>query len=192
MTSVEEALQAQIRNIEARHGRSMAEWTELIRAQGLTKHAEILAWLKADHGMSHGNANRVALVARAAVEGGAAAGAGAGSDDAVAALYDGKKAALRPIHDRVMAVIRALGGDVEVAPKKGYLSLRRRKQFAMLQPATAHVDLGIILPGVAPDGRLERGGSFNAMFSHRVRLASVEAVDAEVEEWIRAAYEAAG
>lgn len=192
MPSVEEALQAQIRNIEAKHGRSMAEWTELIRAKGLTKHAEILAWLKTDHGMSHGNANRVALVARAALEGGTAAGADAGTDDPVAALYDGRKAALRPIHDRVMTFIGGLGDDVEVAPKKGYLSIRRRKQFAMLQPATAHVDLGLILPGVAPEGRLERGGSFNAMFSHRVRLASTEAVDAEVEGWIRAAYEAAG
>ncbi len=188
MPSVESALQTQIRNIEASSGRSMAAWTELIRATRLTKHGEILAWLKTEHGMSHGNANRVALEARAALE----AAVVPSSDDPIAALYAGKKAPLRPIHDRVMAFIDGLGRDVEVAPKKGYVSIRRRKQFAMLQPATTHVDLGLILPGVEPSGRLERGGSFNAMFSHRVRLASVEAVDAEVRGWIRVAYETGG
>ena len=72
------------------------------------------------------------------------------------------------------------------------MSLRRRKQFAMLQPAAAHVDLGLILPGVPTGGRLEPGGTFNAMFSHRVRLESVDAVDAEVEAWLRTAFDAAG
>ena len=91
-----------------------------------------------------------------------------------------------------MAVVGGLGDDVEVAPKRGYVSFRRRKQFAMLQPAAAHVDLGLILPGVPIAGRLERGDTFNAMFSHRVRLASVDAVDAEAEGWLKAAYDGAG
>jgi hypothetical protein len=62
----------------------------------------------------------------------------------------------------------------------------------MLQPAASHVDLGLILPGTPPMGRLEAGGSFNAMFSHRVRLTSPEAVDAEVVGWLRSAFDAAG
>jgi len=192
MPTVAEALQTQVRNIETQSGRSMAEWTRLIQERGLTKHGEIVAWLKSKHGMSHGNANRVALIARDPAAGaGRAAGAASTSDDPAAELYAGKKADLRPIHDRVMAIIGGFG-PVEVAPKKGYVSLRRRKQFAMLQPAASHVDLGLILPGTPPMGRLEAGGSFNAMFSHRVRLASPEAVDAEVVAWLRSAFDAAG
>ena len=192
MPVVEEALRTQVRNIEAQSGRSMAEWTRLIQERGLTKHGEIVAWLKSKHGMTHGNANRVALIARDPAAGaGRAAGATPTDDDPAAALYTGKKADLRPIHDRVMAIIAGLG-PVEVSPKKGYLSLRRRKQFAMLQPAASHVDLGLILPGTPAMGRLEAGGSFNAMFGHRVRLASPEAVDAEVVAWLRVAFEAAG
>jgi Domain of unknown function (DUF5655)/Domain of unknown function (DUF4287) len=192
MPTVAEALRTQVRNIETHSGRSMAEWTRLIQERGLTKHGEIVSWLKSKHGMSHGNANRVALIARDPDAGaGRAAGGAPISDDAAAALYAGKKADLRPIHDRVMAIIGGFG-PVEVAPKKGYVSLRRRKQFAMLQPATSHVDLGLILPGTPPMGRLEAGGSFNAMFSHRVRLASPEAVDAEVVDWLRTAFEGAG
>ena len=73
------------------------------------------------------------------------------------------------------------------------MSLRRRKQFAMLQPAAIACRPGAHPAGHRrPMGRLEAGGSFNAMFSHRVRLASPEAVDAEVVAWLRAAFEAAG
>jgi Domain of unknown function (DUF4287)/Domain of unknown function (DUF5655) len=193
---VDDALRAQVRNIEAQYGRSMSAWTDLIRVQGLTKHAEIIAWLKSEHGMTHGNANRVALIARDAGVAGAMptapTGGVAADGDPIAALYVGKKAALRPIHDRVMQVINGFGHDVDVAPKRGYVSLRRRRQFAMLQPAAAHVDLGLILPGVPTGGRLEPGGTFNAMFSHRVRIASVEAVDTQLEGWLRTAYDEAG
>lgn len=192
MPTVAEALRTQVRNIETQSGRSMGEWTRLIHERGLTKHGEIVGWLKSEHGMSHGNANRVALIARDPEAGaGRAAGGAPTSDDPAAVLYAGKKADLRPIHDRVMAIIAGFG-PVEVAPKKGYVSLRRRKQFAMLQPAASHVDLGLILPGTPKMGRLEPGGSFNAMFSHRVRLASPEAIDGDVVAWLRSAFDAAG
>lgn len=205
---VDDALRTQVRNIEAQYGRSMGAWTDLIRSRGLTKHTEIIAWLKSEHGMTHGNANRVALIAReslgdvsagsgasadgSAAVGGAVAGHPSTTDDPAAALYTGSRAGLRPIHEAVIAVIDGFGGDYDVAPKKGYVSLRRRKQFAMLQPASTRLDLGLILPGVPTGGRLEPGGTFNAMFSHRVRLDSVEAVDAELEGWLKTAFDAAG
>ena len=73
------------------------------------------------------------------------------------------------------------------------MSLRRKKQFAIAQPSTKdRFDLGLNLKGVAPAGRLEASGSFNAMVTHRVRLASPAEVDAEVLAWLRAAYDGAG
>jgi hypothetical protein len=84
------------------------------------------------------------------------------------------------------------GSDIELAPKKGYVSLRRSKQFATIHPSTAtRVDLGIKLAGVAPKGRLEAAGSWNAMVTHRVRLEKVGDVDAELKAWLKQAYEAA-
>jgi Domain of unknown function (DUF5655) len=98
---------------------------------------------------------------------------GPGADgDPADALYAGAKAGLRPIHDAVLGAVLAFGDDIETVPKKGYLSLRRRKQFAMIQPGTSRrVDLGLILGDVPPNGRLEPAARFNAMFTHRVRLA---------------------
>jgi predicted transport protein len=114
-------------------------------------------------------------------------------DDLVAAQYAGDKAALKPIYDKVMKAVQGFGADLEVAPKKGYVSLRRKKQFALVQPSTkTRLDLGINLKGKPPAGRLEASGSFNAMVSHRVRLESVNDVDAEVVGWLKQAFDAAG
>ena len=87
---------------------------------------------------------------------------------------------------------RAFGGDVEVAPKKAYVSLRRNKQFAIVQPSTAaRLDVGLNLKGTAPAGRLELSGSFNSMVSHRIRLDSSQGVDKELIGWLKAAYDQA-
>ena len=96
---------------------------------------------------------------------------------------------LRPIYDALVAAASRLGEDVEIAPKKAYVSLRRSRQFAILQPSTAtRFDLGLQLAGDPPKGRLEASGSFNAMVSHRVRLEGKKDVDAEVRAWLAEAY----
>ena len=185
MATVAEGLQAQLRNLEATYGRSIDDWTSLIRDSGKHRHGEIVAMLKTDHGLSHGAANRLALVALAALDPNPAS-------DPQAALYPPAKAGLLAIHGRLMALVQGLGTDVEIAPKKGYLSLRRRKQFAMIKPATRHVDLGLILAGRVPAGRLESASTFNALFTHRVKVHSIDEVDDELAGWITDAYEQAG
>jgi hypothetical protein len=87
-----------------------------------------------------------------------------------------------------MSTIHELGADVEAVPKKGYLSIRRRKQFAMIKPAAQHIDLGLILPGTAVSERLESAATFNALFTHRVRVHTLEEIDRDVVAWLRAAY----
>jgi Domain of unknown function (DUF5655)/Domain of unknown function (DUF4287) len=187
MATVEEGLQAQIRNIEATYGKPMDEWLAIIAASGLTKHTEVVAMLKSDYGMTHGAAHRVSLVAREA-----------GADphqnvDPVGALYTGRKAGLRALHDALMAAIDAFGDDIDQVPKKRYLSLRRRKQFAMIQPSGAgRIDVGLILKDVPAGGRLESAAGFNALFTHRVRLTDPDGLDPELIGWLRSAYDRAG
>jgi hypothetical protein len=191
MSTVEEGLRAQVRNIEATYGRPMNAWIDLIRESGKTKHAEIVAMLKTEHGLTHGSANRVALIGRDAMAASQDTAAGPSTDPADQ-LYSGKKAAMRPMHELLMALISAFGDDIEVAPKKGYLSLRRKKQFAMLQPAPRHVDVGVILTGARTTDRLESAATFNALFTHRVRVDSVTEINAELVNWLRQAYDRAG
>jgi hypothetical protein len=188
MATVDDGIAAQIRNIEARYGRPMSDWFALVAASGLAKHTEVVAWLKAEHGMTHGAAHRVSLLSRQA-----AAPAPSSADAAVDELYAGKKAGLRPLHDQLMAVISAFGIDVSTVGKKGYLSIRRKKQFAMIQPSPAgRLDVGLILRDVPAGGRLEPAGSFNALFTHRTRVTSASDIDATLTEWLHAAYLRAG
>ncbi|MDK9495333.1 DUF4287 domain-containing protein [Streptomyces katrae] len=53
-------------SIEKKYGRPVAEWVELVRASPLTRHMELVAWLKTEHGIGHGHAN--ALVKHALTE----------------------------------------------------------------------------------------------------------------------------
>ena len=188
MPTADEGLEAQVRNIEARYGKTMPEWFAVIAASGLSRHTEVVAMLKAEHGLAHGAAHRVSLLSRQA-----AAPAPVSAGAAVDALYTGKKAGLRPLHDRLMTVIAAFGPDVATVPKKGYLSIRRKKQFAMIQPSGAgRLDVGLILRDTPPSGRLEAAGSFNALFTHRVRVTTADDIDPALTEWLHAAYVSAG
>ncbi|HEV2257678.1 MAG TPA: DUF5655 domain-containing protein [Streptosporangiaceae bacterium] len=190
MASVEEGLQAQIRNIEATYGKPMADWLAIIAASGLTKHTEVVAMLKSEYGMTHGAAHRVSLVSRQAP---AQDQVQDQDGDPADALYTGRRADLRPLHDALMTAISAFGDDVGQVAKKGYLSLRRRKQFAMIQPSGAgRIDVGLILKDVPAGGRLEPAAGFNALFTHRVRLPDPSGLDAELMAWLRAAYDQAG
>ena len=185
---VDAALQSQIRNIEATYGQPVDHWFAVIDASGLTKHNEVVAMLKTDHGLAHGAAHRLSLLARQRPDAGPTAPA-----DPADALYAGTKAGLRPLHDALLGQIRTLGA-FDIAPKKGYLSLRRRKQFAMVQPSTAsRIDLGLILPPTTPaTGRLESAARFNPLFTHRVRITAVTDLDDELRGWLATAYELAG
>lgn len=182
MATVDDAIQTQIRNIEQSTGRSIADWVALVNASGKSRHGEVLAWLKSEHGMSHGNANRVALTALR----GPVAPVG---DAIIDTIYAGPKAALRPLHDQVVSFAQGFGADVELAPKQAYVALRRSKQFGTVGPASGgRLEIGLNLKGDEPTGRLE---ATTGMCTHRVRLSGPDELDDEVRGWLREAYERA-
>jgi len=208
MATAEEGIATQIRNIEARYGKTTAQWSAIIAASGVTRHQDVVALLKTGHGMPHGAAHRISLTARQKAAPGAATPgppSPATPENPVSALYSGRKAALRPLHEALMTAIRALGDDIEIAPKKGYLSLRRGRQFAMIQPSGAgRIDIGLILPATTatpakstapttsatPAGpRLESAAGFNALFTHRVRLPAGAHIDPSLTGWLQLAYQ---
>jgi len=172
-------------NLKEKTGRSLAQWVKIARSSKETKHGKVVQFLKQEHELTHGYANMVAheMLQSSAVQ--------ADAGDLVETQYAGKKAELRPIYDALMKAVQAFGNDVEVAPKKAYVSLRRSKQFALIQPSTAtRVDVGLCLKGVEPTDRLEASGSFNSMCSHRVRLSTPKDVNAELKRWLKQAYAA--
>jgi hypothetical protein len=185
MADPQKALQTQLANIEKKTGRTIAQLRDAIAGSNNVAHGEVRAWLMATFGLGHGDANVVVHVARAE------AADAERSGDLLAEIYAGPKAHLRAVHDAVMAVVAPLG-EFEVAPKKGYVSLRRKKQFAMLGPKSRErVELGLNLKEGIGSPRIvaqKPGG----MCQFAVSLTTPDDVDAEVIAALQKAFTAAG
>jgi predicted transport protein len=168
-------------NLAEKTGRTMPEWIDVVAASGATQHTAIVNWLKSEHGLTHGFANGIALAFRDRDS--------VAEPDLVAQQYSGPKAVLLPIYERLVDVAAALGDDVEIAPKKSSVSLRRSKQFALIEaPSAKRIQLGLQLKGDPVTDRLLAG---NTMCSHKVIVTSVDEVDEELLGWLREAYERA-
>jgi predicted transport protein len=187
-TTPEEQTAKMIESLAEKTGKPMDAWLALAKKSGKSKHGELVSWLKAEHAVTHGYAN---LIAHFTFKNDAGSMLADGAD-LESAMFTGGKEGLRPIYDALMKHITSFGTDIEKAPKKGYMSLRRATQFATLHPSTkTRFDIGLKLKGVSPDGKLEAAGSWNAMVTHRIRLESVADIDADVQRWLRAAYDGA-
>ena len=181
------AAKKMIQNLEQKTSKTFDEWLIIARSSGFSKTKEIINYLKSEHGLTHGYANLIALSSSKSLN-----SATASSDDLVEAQYASSKASLRPIYDALIDKVQSFGNDVELSPKKAYVSLRRNKQFALIQPSTkTRVDVGINLKDKEVVGKLEPSGSFNSMVSHRVRVESLDDVNDELIGWLKEAYEAA-
>ena len=112
-------------------------------------------------------------------------------DEVLDEIYAGKKADLRPIHEALMVEITTFG-PFETVPKKGYVSLRRKKQFAMLGPKTnTRFEVGINAKDLETDPRLLEQPK-GSMCNYIVSLTDPKEVDDQLVAWLRSAFEQAG
>ena len=189
MSKLDKAIATQLANIEKRTGKSLEQLTTIVKSSGLSKHGELVKMLKTNLGMGHGDANTLVHIARKSDSQSAADGLSPGQ--VLDGLYTGKKAELRPIHDKLMLAIRKFG-EFEEAPKKTYVSYRRKKQFTMIGPATnTRVEVGLNVKGLKAGDRLLELPP-GQMCSYKVKLTDVKEVDAALIAWIKSAYDAAG
>lgn len=175
----------QLRNIEAATGMTVPDFDEKIAAAALTKHGEMVSFLKKDLGLTHGNANLIAHLVRETRAGGPASEA-----TLLEAQYSGGKADLKPILDEITGIVRELGDDVERVVLKTGVSFRRRKQFALVEAASSQrVQLGLNLEQAPDDSRIVTA---NGMCTHRMNLTDVSEVDEAVANVLAEAYRLAG
>lgn len=182
---MEKAEQSMLDNLQKNTGHSLEVWIGIVNKKDFSKHGEIMKFLKEEKGLTHGFANFIALKSRAAD-----AGSVTNTDDLIEKQYKGKEH-WKPVYGQLMAEISKFGDDIEFAPKNANVSVRRKKQFAVLDPKTkARFEIGINLKGQQPQGKLEASG--NAMCTHKIIITHLEDLDAEVFDWLREAYEHAG
>ena len=184
---MDKAAQTMIENLYKKTGKTLDEWVGIVRNEKIETHALIIEYLQEQYGMTRGYANLVALKAR-----GTDADSVLDKSELIEKQYKGKEIFL-PVYEKIVTEVKKFGKDVEIAPKNTSVSLRRKKQFALLQPATkTRFEIGINLKGQEPNGRLEAVTAANAMCSHKINLADIKDVDNEVIKWLKTAYDHAG
>ena len=181
------SFQAYLDTVFAKTGKTPTDFALLAQQQGLTKHGELVAWLKADFALGHGHANAVVAVLLKSES------RAAPTDDKLAKLFAGKKAVWQTACAALLEQIKGFGDDVVIAPNDTYINmLRGKKKFAILQISSLErIDIGIKLKAAAPTKRLELAGTWNAMVTHRVKITDSSELDSQVLEWLSMAYDAA-
>lgn len=183
---MDKATLTMLENLKEKTGHSLDEWKSLISAQGFSKHGEIVKYLKETCNITHGYATTIASKVL-----GSDADSADDTDELIQNQYKGKEH-LKSFYDKLISEIQNFEGDFEISPKKAYVSLRRKKQFITLNPASkTRFEIGFNLKGVTAKGKLEAEKP-EAICSHKINLSDLHEIDQEVIDWIRMAYDNAG
>lgn len=178
--TMDKALRTMIDNMPLKTGKSLEEWKSVLKAKSFGKHSEAVNFLKKEHQVTHGFANTIVTLSKEENQ---------DPTDLVNNQYKGKEGLL-PIYEALLTVVKDFGNDLNITPKKTSVSLIRKKQFALIKPATkTRIDLGLKLKDKPVTDRLEKSGPFGTMCTHRVRLSDVDQVDGQLSEWLIEAYQ---
>jgi predicted transport protein len=175
-----------IENLKEKTGHSLDEWKKIIAKEKLVKHGEIVKFLKESHQVTHGYASEIALKVL-----GSDADSITDTDGLIESQYKGKEH-LKAFYDKLISAIQSFGADFEISPKKTYVSLKRKKQFIILNPASkTRFEIGFNLKGVEAKGKLENEKP-NGICSHKINLSDISEIDKEVIDWVKKAFDNAG
>lgn len=177
---MDKALQTMIDNMPEKTGKSLEQWKEILKEKSFSKHSEGVKYLKTEYNVTHGFANTIVTLFNKE---------DIAPNDLVETQYKGKEN-LFPIYEELIKYIKQLGSDLTITPKKGSVSIIRKRQFVLIKPATkTRIDLGFKLKDKPITNRLENSGPFGTMCTHRVKISELLEIDDELKEWIKEAYE---
>lgn len=176
---MDKTLQTMIDNMPEKTSKSLQEWIGILKEKSFAKHSESVKFLKTEYQVTHGYANTIVTLSR---------NQETPEEDLVTAQYKGKETLL-PIYEALISYINSLGPDITITPKKGSVSIIRKRQFLLIKPATkTRIDLGFKLKDTPVTDRLENSGPFGTMCTHRVRISDITDVDDQLKNWIKEAY----
>lgn len=172
---------AAMEKIRATTGRSYEEWVAITKKNGPKDKDACWEWLRTKHGFSPRYAWWIVSADDRPLY-----------DDPgklVDALYSGPRAALRPLHEKIVDAALALGDDVVVTACKTMVPFYRKHVFAQAKPIDGGVELALAL-GDTRSKRFEKLTMPGDRLSHRTVLRSPKDLDADFQKALQAAYEA--
>jgi hypothetical protein len=182
-----------VSTLKDRTGRSLDEWLALLKESGPKTEKEQRQWLRQKHQMGMNSAFWIAERAAGKTdETGDPETYLQAAEQYVEKMYSGKKADLRPLYDKLLALGFSMGKDVKACPCQTMVPLYRRHVFAQIKPSTqTRIDMGFALGALKGQGRLVETGGYakKDRITHRIPISSPADIDGEVKRWLRVAYE---
>jgi len=189
------AMQKWIAELKEKTGKNLEEWMAFIHKEGPKDEKERREWLKEKHQLGTNSAWWLAERAEGKPDAEESPEKYlAASRDYVEAQFAGRKEALRPIYESLLQRAAVLGADVKACPCQTMVPLYRNHVFAQLKAATnTRLDLGLALThykGKLPKRLVDTGGRAKKdRITHRIELQSLNQIDADVEKWLKIAYD---
>ena len=183
--------QSTLAGMKQKTGRTLEEWIALAGKAGPATEKERREWLQTKHGLGRNYAWWIAEQSVGKGDDGTPETYLKQADEYVEKMYSGPKAELRPIFDELLALGRTLGKDVKVCPCQTMVPFYRKHVFAQIKPTTrTRIDLGLALKDTkVPKRLIDTGGlAKKDRITHRIEIASLKDIDAEVKKWIKIAY----
>lgn len=175
-----------IHRIEQSTSTTFKNITRLVEDSKLFKHSEIRTFISEKLGLTYGDANT--LTHYVLKSDGQSLAEGKSFDQILDEIYSDKKSELLPIHHKIMSLVESFG-SFEVIPKKGYLSLKQKRQFMMIGPkSNTRIEIGINLKDLLENDRFipQPKGS---MCQYIVKISNIDDVNNELIDILRLAYE---
>lgn len=186
-------VQKWVEELPEKTGKSLKQWIDYINKKGPKDMKARREWLKKEHALGTNTAwwlaERTDSTATWEEDPETYLAAAAKYVDD---MYDGPKAALRPIHDELIKIARKLGKDIKVCPCKTIVPIYRHNVIAQIKPSTkTRIDFGYALGETKGKGRLKETGGYakKDRITHCIAITSVDEIDDEVKRWLEVAYE---
>ena len=126
-------------NLKSSTGKDLKGWMAHIAASGVTKRNDMIKWLKEKNGFGHMNAS---LLAGVHLNGGKPV---YGSTDDLLDNQFAKAADMRPLYDSFNAFVKKHFPDSTVLPKKTYVSILEKREFAAINIKPKELRIGFDL-----------------------------------------------
>jgi hypothetical protein len=165
-------------------GRDLPSWMKVIDAFDSTKRNEVIAWLKSEHGFGHMNASLLA---------GIHANDGNPVYQSTDNLLDNqfvKAAEMKPLFDSLLQFIEDNFPNSTVLPKKTYVSILEKREFAAVNIKPKELRVGLDLGDRPFDSKIEKAKLTGPMprISHMFVLTDAKQLDDRIAEALRTSY----
>lgn len=182
-----------VAELKEKTGRTLEEWLKFIVKNGPKELRPRTQWLKEKHGIGSNTAGWLAERAGGQPTWDESEEAYlAMAPKFVAEMFSGKKEHLLPLYHELLELGRTLGDDVKFCPCKTIVPFYRNHVIAQVKPSTnSSIDFGLALGDTKAKGKLIDTGGFKKKdrITHRFAISTLDDIDAEVEHWLKIAYD---